>query len=199
MYRTFSYLFAMLWGAVPVLVVWLCLTPWRRRRLAAADLRSGTVREVTLALFWMFCGGMAVITLLPRWVVSSFIDVANGHPWNVGGYPFFTQGSVNFQLFRTFRGDNWSVYNLLGNVIMFLPFGFFPALLWRKYTWWRALLTGFAVTAFIECCQLCVGRAFDVDDLLLNTVGAMLGYWLWLLLKKLAPNFTARFQVEPVP
>lgn len=199
MYRTFSYLFAMLWGAVPVLVVWLCLTPWRRRRFAAADLRSGTVREVTLALFWMFCGGMAVITLLPRWVVSSFIDVANGHPWNVGGYPFFAQGSVNFQLFRTFRGDNWSVYNLLGNVIMFLPFGFFPALLWRKYTWWRALLTGFAVTAFIECCQLCVGRAFDVDDLLLNTVGAMLGYWLWLLLKKLAPNFTARFQVEPVP
>ena len=180
MYRTFSYLFAMLWGAVPVLVVWLCLTPWRRRRLAATDLRSGTVREVTLALFWMFCGGMAVITLLPRWVVSSFIDVANGHPWNVGGYPFFAQGSVNFQLFRTFRGDNWSVYNLLGNVIMFLPFGFFPALLWRKYTWWRALLTGFAVTAFIECCQLCVGRAFDVDDLLLNTVGAMLGYWLWL-------------------
>lgn len=199
MYRTFSYLFAMLWGAVPVLVVWLCLTPWRRQRLAATDLRSGTVREVTLALFWMFCGGMAVITLLPRWVVSSFIDVANGHPWNVGGYPFFAQGSVNFQLFRTSRGDNWSVYNLLGNVIMFLPFGFFPALLWRKYTWWRALLTGFAVTAFIECCQLCVGRAFDVDDLLLNTVGAMLGYWLWLLLKKLAPNFTARFQVEPVP
>lgn len=199
MYRTFSYLFAMLWGAVPVLVVWLCLTPWRRRRLTAADLRSGMVREVTLALFWMFCGGMAVITLLPRWVVSSFIDVANGHPWNVGGYPFFAQGSVNFQLFRTFRGDNWSVYNLLGNVIMFLPFGFFPALLWRKYTWWRALLTGFAVTAFIECCQLCVGRAFDVDDLLLNTVGAMLGYWLWLLLEKLPPNFTARFQVEPVP
>ena len=199
MYRTFSYLFAMLWGAVPVLVVWLCLTPWRRRHLTTADLRSGTVREVTLTLFWMFCGGIAVITLLPRWVVSSFIDVANGHPWNVGGYPFFAQGSVNFQLFRTFRGDNWSVYNLLGNVIMFLPFGFFPALLWRKYTWWRALLTGFAVTAFIECCQLCVGRAFDVDDLLLNTVGAMLGYCLWLLLKKLVPNFTARFQVEPVP
>ena len=86
MYRTFSYLFAMLWGAVPVLVVWLCLTPWRRRRLAATDLRSGTVREVTLALFWMFCGGMAVITLLPRWVVSSFI----------GRLPFFLPGQCKF-------------------------------------------------------------------------------------------------------
>lgn len=189
----------MLWGALPVLAVWLCLTPWRRRRLMAADLQSGTVREVTLALFWMFCGGMAVITLLPRWVISSFIDVANGYRWNAGGYPFFTWGRANFQLFRTFRGDHWSVYNLLGNVVMFIPFGFFPALLWRKYTWWRALLTGLAVTIFIECCQLCVGRAFDVDDLMLNTIGAMLGYWLWLILQKLAPAFTARFQVGRIP
>ena len=199
MQRTLSYLLAMLWGAVPVLAVWLCLIPWRRRRLRAAGLASGAAREAALALFWMFCGGMAVITLLPRWVVPSLTDLANGYRWNGAGYPFFSLGSANFHLFRTFRGDGWSVYNLLGNIIMFLPFGFFPALLWRKYTWWRALLTGFAVTAFIECCQLCVGRAFDVDDLLLNTVGAMLGYGLWLLLKKLAPNFTARFQVEPVP
>ena len=199
MQRTLSYLFAMSWGAVPVLLVWLCLTPWRRKQLAAAGLRSGRAREVTLSLFWMFCGGMAVITLLPRWVVSSFIDVANGYRWNAGNYPFFTPGSANFQLFRTFRGDNWSVYNLLGNVVMFLPFGFFPALLWRRYTWWRALLTGFAVTAFIECCQLCVGRAFDVDDLLLNALGAMLGYGLYLLLKKQAPAFAAWFQVGPAP
>ena len=199
MQRTLSYLFAMAWGAVPVLAVWLCLTPWRRKRLTAAGLRSGGTREVTLALFWMFCGGMAVITLLPRWVVSSFVDVANGYGWNAGNYPFFTPGTANFQLFRTFRGDNWSVYNLLGNVVMFLPFGFFPALLWRKYTWWKALLTGFAVTACIECCQLCVGRAFDVDDLLLNTLGAMLGYGLCRLLKKLVPHFAARFQVGPVP
>ena len=125
--------------------------------------------------------------------------MANGYRWNAGGYPFFTWGSANFQLFRTFRADNWSVYNLLGNVVMFLPFGFFPALLWRKYTWWKALLTGFAVTACIECCQLCVGRAFDVDDLLLNTLGAMLGYGLCRLLKKLVPHFAARFQVGPVP
>ena len=68
-----------------------------------------------------------------------------------------------------------------------------------EYTWWKALLTGFAVTAFIECCQLCVGRAFDVDDLLLNTLGAMLGYGLYRLLKKLVPHFAARFQVGPVP
>ena len=198
MHRTLCYLFAMLWGAFPVLLVWLCLIPWRRRRLKAAGLRSGTAREITLALFWMFCGGMAVITLLPRWVVPSLTDVANGYRWNVGDYPFFTLGTANFQLLRTFRGDGWSIYNLLGNIIMFFPFGFFPALFWRNCTWRRALLTGFAVTACIECCQLCVGRAFGVDDLLLNTIGAMAGWGLWLLLRKTAPGFAQRFQVEPV-
>ena len=42
---------------------------------------------------------------------------------------------------------------------MFLPFGFFPALLWRGCTWKRALATGLCVTGFIECWQLLVGRA----------------------------------------
>ena len=59
-------------------------------------------------------------------------------------------------------------------------------------------LAGFAVTLFIECCQLCVGRAFDVDDLLLNTLGAMLGYGLWLLLQKLAPGLAKGFQAGPI-
>lgn len=54
---------------------------------------------------------------------------------------------------------------------MFLPFGFFPALLWRGCTWKRALAAGLCVTGFIECWQLLVGRAFDIDDLWLNTLG----------------------------
>lgn len=198
MQRTLSYLFAMAWGAVPALALWLCLMPGRRSRLRRSGLHSGAVREVVLALFVMFCGGMAIITICPRWVVSSLRDVANGYGWNAGGYPFFSWGDVSFTLFRTFQLDSWSVYNLLGNIIMFLPFGFFPALLWRNRTWWRALFIGFAVTACIECCQLCVGRAFDVDDLLLNTAGAMLGWCVWRLLQVVLPDFTARFQVKPV-
>ena len=148
-----------------------------------------------MALFWMFCGGMALVTLTPRWVVQALADLLQGCGWNGEGNPFFAPGTVNLVPFRTL-GDG---YILAGNLIMFLPFGFFPALLWRNDTWWKALLAGFAVTLFIECCQLCVGRAFDVDDLLLNTTGAMLGYWLWLLLRKMAPRFTARFQVVSLP
>lgn len=56
-------------------------------------------------------------------------------------------------------------------------------------------MTGLCVTGFIECWQLLVGRAFDIDDLMLNTLGALCGFWLWLLLKRAAPHLAEGFQV----
>ncbi|MDD5931101.1 MAG: VanZ family protein [Oscillospiraceae bacterium] len=174
MTRTAAYLFAMLWGAAAALAAFLCLRPWRRRRLRAAGQISPPGRELALALFWMYCGGMAVLTLLPRWVVWTFQDCLHGYGWNAAGYPFFALGAVNLVPFATF-GDP---YILLGNLVMFLPFGFFPALLFRNFGWRRALAAGFCVTAFIETSQLFVGRAFDIDDLMLNTLGAFCGFLL---------------------
>lgn len=194
--RTAAYLFAMLCGAVPTALVLWCLWPRRRRRLAGLGLYSSRKREAALTLFWIFCGGMAVLTLTPRWVIWALVDVLHGYGWNAAGYPFFVLGTVNLIPFQSFGPDARSIYNFLGNIVMFLPFGFLPALLWRGYTWRRALATGLCVTGFIECWQLCVGRAFDIDDLLLNTLGALCGFWLRLLLKRGAPVFADTFQVR---
>lgn len=131
-------------------------------------------REAALLLFWLFCGGMAVLTLTPGWF--NWLPLLKGLvPDHV---PFFTLGSWNLVPGRCFEGGLWQSYMLLGNIIMFVPFGFFSALLWRGYTWKRALLTGFCITAFVECWQLCVGRAFDIDDIILNTLGVFCGYLL---------------------
>lgn len=147
-----------------------------------------------MALFWMFCGGMALVTLTPRWVVQALADLLQGCGWNGEGNPFFAPGTVNLVPFRTL-GDG---YILAGNLIMFLPFGFFPALLWRGCTWKRVLAAGLCVTGFIECWQLLVGRAFDIDDLWLNTLGAFCGFWSWCLLDRAAPGWTRRFRVRQI-
>ena len=194
MQRTLRYLLGLSVGAVLALTLFGCLYSWRMRRLRQAGLRSSLLRETALAVFWMYCGGMAVLTLMPTWVVSSLVDVFHGYSWNAGNYPFFSIGTVNLQFFQTFAADRWSLYNIVGNLIMFLPFGFFTALLWRRCTWRRALMVGFGITVFIEFSQLLVGRAFDVDDLLLNTIGAMLGYGVWLLLRLLPA--VRKFQCE---
>lgn len=193
MARTLAYLLAMGWGAVPALAAFAALAPRRRRRLRERQLASSGLREGALALFWMFCGGMAVLTLTPRWVVWSLVDILHGYGWNVGQYPFFELGAVNWKLFQTIQ---FSPYFLVGNVVMFIPFGFCISLLWRGWRWRRALGLGLCLSGFIECWQLLVGRAFDVDDLWLNTLGVLGGFWLWLALRALIPDFTGRFHVR---
>lgn len=198
MERTLRYLFTMLWGALPALVLFLCLRPLRAKRLQGKGLYSSIPREAVLALFWMFCGGMAMVTLTPYWVSSSLVDLAHGYRWNVGNYPFFSLGRVNLELGRTFYFSPFAIYNLIGNVVMFTPFGFCAALLRRKFRWWKALLTGICVTLFIECWQLLIDRAFDVDDLLLNTFGVVCGFWLALLFQRIFPKAAAHLQVRPI-
>ncbi|MFQ7854068.1 MAG: VanZ family protein [Flavonifractor plautii] len=58
------------------------------------------------------------------------------------------------------------------------------------------LLTGFCTSFCVEFLQLFVGRATDIDDLILNTLGGCLGGLLCLIFAHLAPKFTRRFQVE---
>ena len=65
------------------------------------------------------------------------------------------------------------------NAVMFLPFGFLLPVLWKSCRSWKATaLAGFATSALIEDMQLYCFRATDVDDLLMNTLGALLGYLL---------------------
>ncbi len=194
--RTAAYLLTLLAGGCAALAVYGCLLPWRRRRLRRAGLVSPPLREGAVALFWMFCGGMAALTLTPRWVVWSLVDLLHGYTWNAGGDPFFELGTVSLVPFRTFAADAHSLYILAGNVVMFLPFGFFAALLWRGYTWRRALVTGLCVTGAVECWQLLVGRAFDIDDLMLNTLGVLAGFGLLRLLEHGAPRVPGRFRVR---
>ncbi|MBE6990184.1 MAG: VanZ family protein [Ruminococcaceae bacterium] len=162
-------------GALLAALLYGALYVPRRRRLARMGLTGSGGRELLLALFMMYSGAMAMLTLFP--LDFDLLDVLRH------GYdgPFFRPGEMSWQVMRTLRYDRLIFW---GNVVLFVPFGFVPAVLWRGSRWYRALAFAVGITAFIECWQLQIGRTFDVDDLLLNAVGAMLGWLLWLLLKK---------------
>lgn len=192
---TLRYLFAMLWGAVPALALFFLLRPLRLGRLKRLGLDSPFRREAALALFWMYCGGAAMLGLTPRWVVPALANLPVGGGWNTAGLPFFSPGSVSLIPFQTF---SYSTYILIANVVLFMPFGLFAALLWRGFGWRRALLTGGCITLFIETCQLFVGRAFDIDDLMLNTLGVFCGFLPAPALRRLFPRFAAELTVSPI-
>lgn len=186
-----DYLVRMLPGTALAALVFFCLLPIRKQRLLRAGLYSPLLRELFLFLFFLFCGGMAIITLTPRWFhwLTALSDIQNE--------VFFQIGTFNPIPFRTFALDSWSVMILLGNVIMFFPIGFFSALLWRGNTWDRILLTGFLTTFCIEVIQLFVGRTFDIDDILLNTIGVLLGGLFCRFLHRMIPLLRT-FQVQNI-
>lgn len=85
----------------------------------------------------------------------------------------------------------------MGNIGIFIPIGFFFALLCRKRRFARALLGGVGISRLIELCQLPMNRATDIDDLLLNSLGALCGYFLYRLIREIAPECTSRFSQQP--
>ena len=78
--------------------------------------------------------------------------------------------------------------NILGNIIPFLPIGMLLPQILRRMSWKRVLGVGIAFSLCIELLQLALRAGiFDVDDILLNTLGVLLGYWVfWRLRKKKA-------------
>ena len=77
-----------------------------------------------------------------------------------------------------------SLYNLAGNILGFVPAGFFIPMLWRnKRGFLFTVCVTFQMSLLVEILQLIyrVG-SFDVDDLLLNTLGGVLGYLLLTLI-----------------
>ncbi len=100
----------------------------------------------------------------------------------------FSGGPANFHLFQGWR-EAWNLFtlqnwlNVLLNVALFLPLGILLPLVFRRFRrpdW--TLLAGVGLSLAIESAQLFTDRgAFDVDDILNNSLGAILGWCLLMV------------------
>lgn len=107
------------------------------------------------------------------------------------GVIFEGLGTANFTPFKTIKMyidysyKLNSVENLAGNVLVFVPFGFlFPFVAKWGERFFVMLLNAFVFVLGIEVFQLFSAfGAFDVDDILLNCVGASLGFGIYRLMQ----------------
>lgn len=90
------------------------------------------------------------------------------------------------EIFRYSFGNRLFVKNIIGNVIMFVPYGFFAALYADLKKGRSAFFLVALASVSIECTQLMIGRIFDVDDILLNVLGGMLGFYFYRSMDKLS-------------
>lgn len=108
-------------------------------------------------------------------------------------------GAPNYEYIRWDPTINWipfcdfSASNILGmflNIIMFVPFGVFVPIYFKRFSrFLTTVVAGFFMSFIIEILQLFTFRTTDVDDLIMNTLGAMVGYGIaTLILRKRNKN-----------
>ena len=69
---------------------------------------------------------------------------------------------------------NYISSETIGNFLMFLPFGILYPLSQKEPVWKKCVITGLIVVAAIEISQPIFGRAFDMNDIILNSLGILL-------------------------
>ena len=158
------------------------------------DVLSAAVVAVPLVwLFQRFRGERG----WTRYVLSGLFVLYLCEMFDVVGIPAaqYIRWEPNISLIPLTDEKNLRFFLQLGlNAAMFAPFGFLLPVLWRKCRKWNVtVLSGFLLSLFIELIQLFSSRATDVDDLLMNTLGAGFGYFAaWIFFHK-------KWALDPAP
>lgn len=173
-------------------VMLLALPLWLLVRTLYLTFRRKTTRwyrELGLALLVLYLIGLASQTLTGGYALPDFSDLhalwaRTCQRWETGWGINLTPGfTIRSMLEKGSHGQK--VINLAGNVVIFAPLGLLPPLLWKRCRHlWTALALSAGVSCLIEFLQLFLGRSVDVDDVILNTLGGLLGYVLFCLIPK---------------
>lgn len=101
---------------------------------------------------------------------------------------FYLKANINTAFFRVFNDafrninkGNYAflVINIIGNIVAFIPLGLFLPMLQSKNKLFQCLFYSFLMSLSIELIQLIAYRVTDIDDLLLNTAGGVIGYLIY--------------------
>ena len=103
-----------------------------------------------------------------------------GYRYNLEPFQEIRRGLENMDIV----GYRYVLVNIAGNIAAFMPFGFLlPLVTERRMHTGKVFLYTFLLSLCAETLQLISQTgAFDVDDLILNTAGGVLGYWCYVLL-----------------
>ncbi len=126
-----------------------------------------------LVLYKELFGLSFIIYILCLFQVVTFQDNVS---WSTNNFIPFRE------MFRYNIGSRLFVKNVLGNALMFLPYGFFISFYLKNKKPWLTLILTVIASFSIELVQMMIGRVFDIDDILLNLLGGYLGYlvYYWL-------------------
>lgn len=99
-----------------------------------------------------------------------------------GFHHLMQNGTINLTLFESYgpllRAGNWRriIYLFIGNIIWFVPLGFYMECMTKMKNLWLILLSGLLFSFLIETLQYIFGTGIsEIDDLILNSFGTWAG------------------------
>lgn len=155
---------------------------YKQQKLFEKILNYREVTHYVIGYFFIFYLLIMLKEIIGYPSISNWIRVLN------------VQGNIFDPNINLLPFNNGILYSDYLNILMFMPLGFIPPLMWRPYhNLFNTVKFGLSLSFFIEISQLFTRfRATDINDLITNTLGTIVG-WLFyfifsrLLLKKVRP------------
>ena len=110
-----------------------------------------------------------LISIIYIWILFEILTMSeiNSNPGiNLTPLEEILRYKIGTQLFN---------YNVLGNILIFLPFVYVAP---KKI--WPVIITTLSTSFVVELVQLQIGRSFDIDDIILNVAGGFIGYLIYI-------------------
>lgn len=165
------------------IIYWILRGIWLKKR---GMNRNRFIKEIALLLYVCYISGLLMLVATPdnfwAWIWFKMLYGYSGVDMSSlfsGEFNFVP--SVFQYIAGTLTGGSWSVFMLLGNVLLYLPFGVLLPLVWKKRTSLKYIGIGIITTVGLELIQPIVGRSFDIDDIIMNIIGFLVGYFLYIV------------------
>ena len=171
-----------------------CWLAFRLYRYRTRDHRNPFWREMLLLVFVVYLAGLASATLTPNRSSRMLADGKGGIELRPNLASLTCSSSI---LPAGSRVQGFCARNAKGNLMLFFPLGILIPLVWRRVRFWRGLQIAIAISISIELAQwlssaLGSYRAVDVNDVILNVVGAGLGLAIVFLLRSVRDTFATK-------
>lgn len=141
-------------------------------------------RMILTCVFIVYLTGVAAVTLFPI-VYDSVVEYSESVTW----YNFIPFKTISEALKNGITST--AITQIAGNIVLAIPFGIIVSLRFEKMQWRKKLLVALLFTLTIELSQMLIGfavgnmyRNIDIDDVILNMLGACLGYGIYAIIPK---------------
>lgn len=138
-------------------------------------------KESLYLIFVCYIVGLFNLVLVPRnfWDIIWYNIFYN---FNENPFAGIFDFSYNFIptiykiIIREYTLDSWGKAMIVGNFLMFIPMGIMLPLVFKNINKKNIFVIAILITLLIEILQPIVGRSFDIDDIIMNFIGSIIGY-----------------------